>query len=286
MLADMRNIFIEWAWHRLGLRTSDTYLSGLYLFPLCAHVPDWGHHSANSIKTALATVSSWPPVLEQLRDLHNFLRVADYRTSWQAALHASGNGDLALHLKHFSASFVRWRYGNIHDVTMSLLKVRTICEQHCAKEVWGPVQDRKLLDRFVAVCKDKLLRIWIATFSHAFSALHFFQTWASDCLCHEELLLKGVREHCSRFCRWLAEAPARVDRLCTWLSDTACKLTCEACQGDARVCQQYRDILVTLSDDCSSRWVSEPPYLFEGCDDIDTAAMFLDKLNDTAAENK
>ena len=41
MLADMRNIFSEWAWHRLGLRTSDTYLSELYLFPLCVHVPDW-----------------------------------------------------------------------------------------------------------------------------------------------------------------------------------------------------------------------------------------------------
>ena len=80
MLADMRNIFSEWAWCRLELRTPDTYLSELYLFPLCVHVPDWGHLTANSLKTALATVSSWPPVLEHLRDLCNFLRVADYRT--------------------------------------------------------------------------------------------------------------------------------------------------------------------------------------------------------------
>ena len=125
------------------------------------------------------------PVLEQLQDLWNFLRVADYRTRWQAALHASRNGDLALHLNHFSASFVRWRYDTIPDVKMSLLKVRTICEQHCAKEVWVPLQDRKLLDRFVAACKDKSLWMCIATFSHAFSALHPFQTWARGCLCHE-----------------------------------------------------------------------------------------------------
>ena len=231
-------------------------------------------------------MSSWPPVLEQLRDLCNFLRVANYRTNWQGALHASGTGDPALHLNHFSASFVRWRYGTINDVTMSLPKVRNICEQHCAKEVWGPVQDRKLLDRFVAACKDKSLWTWIATFSHAFSALHSFQTWARGWPVPRGAAPEGRQSTLQQVGRRVAEAPARVDRLCTCLSDTASKLTCEACEGDARVCQQYRDFLVTLSDDCSSRWrwVSEPPYLFAGCDDIDTASMFMDKLNDTAAE--
>ncbi len=207
-----------------------------------------------------------------------FLRVTDYRDTWQAVLLETHDFELASSFVRFSASFARWRYETVHKVTAAVLALRPICEHHCRKAIWGKVQDNKLLDRFVTTCGDTKFWKWLQTFAPAFEVLEKFRTWARGCACHEDELRAGIKVKCPWMDRRLREAPDAVSRLLALLADTGTDLTLEKCEGDAAVYAEYGVFLRLVLDDVKHmwQWVFEPPYSFSMADDPDSAQMFLD----------
>ncbi len=65
LLADMKNIFADWAWKQHRLRIDHPFLCGNYIFPLCVHIPDWSRLVSNCLQRSLATLMLWVPYLEK-----------------------------------------------------------------------------------------------------------------------------------------------------------------------------------------------------------------------------
>ena len=148
----------------VGLKISASFRLHQWLFPFCVIIPDWNHIVANMLKFAFSQLERWPLLLDMIRSVCSFLKIAEYRDVIRQQLEESGRRDLADLLKHFSVSIATWRYQTMVVVFAKLLKIRELCEVYFDPAWMGNVKDQSLLAKFDKACKCEALWRFIVKF--------------------------------------------------------------------------------------------------------------------------
>ena len=221
----------------------------------------------------------WDFILKRLRALVEFFHVATWRTFIRKALALNPPPDFDRSvLMHFTATFAKWRYETLADVTEQLRPLRVLCERYMQEAWFANSQEKaKIRDAFDAFTDKRLWRLIEATGSKVFSQAEKDRRWGMVCVCHERERREGQHHiECFWNSRKLPWAADRVHERIDYYRTQSRSLTLADCEGDAEVWEYTKNMLLKMSTSIKQRlgYLGLPPWTAvrcrsqEGCDDF------------------
>ena len=147
----------------------------------------------NIMKDTAEKFPHWPSTLGKMRSMCKFYKNNSYR------MHIRRRLDLGLEdkatLKHFTASFAKWRYETVFEVLRQLLDYRQISAL-VPRELFARAQDQEEASAFFRACKDLPFWRWAsASFRKVFSSLEYLRRWGMVCECPEHREQRKTRKN-------------------------------------------------------------------------------------------
>ena len=215
------------------------------LYQNAIRIAGWSHTLGGVMKTICENYPNFPRLLSRMRSLCAFWRNVSYRRHVQKKLKLNGIEFNASLLDNFTASFAKWRFETLADVTWQLYKIFGVF-QHLRKEWFHAVQDRENFQAVLDACNDNELSGFIRHFGQeVLQPLELFRRWGMVCPCcrhlrhAEEARIKKTACPNGNKSRRLREAALFVQESTDKLLNDARTLT-EADVGDANFCNNIR----------------------------------------------
>ena len=249
------------------------------LMPRALRIGGWSHSLGNMMKDHCCHFPCYPQWLGHLRALCAFFRNETFRQHLMRIVRAPGL-NLKKALKTFTAGLAKWRYETLPDALWQLGKLRTLCEQHLRRELFGEVQDEGFLTSVLNACRDKAFWRWvIAANKFVFWPLEKVRRWGMVCACHEEERRDNPTKKfsCQFDSRRLAEAWQKIQDERVVFTGSANNLTEEDTEGDKQLWKCIVDCLRAIAVDFQVRfqYLSSLPWAFCRASDQAVAAQCI-----------
>ena len=139
------------------------------------------------MKTVANSSKHWPAMLGKARALCKFFRNRSYRQHIASKLNNRVLG-VKNPPRYFTATFAKWRYETLADVTRQLLRLRHLCEHELDPALFSAAQDPEFIREVFAACKDPFFWKWIkAAEKLLFRPIEELRRWGMVCDCPEHI---------------------------------------------------------------------------------------------------
>ena len=262
-LPHMQNILPRFA-AALGLSVSAQWESRASLFPWAVHIPDWDHLWSNTMKLSFEAIPGWLGHLSSLRELCTFLRNNDHREDALRYIFAQGDPRFTEgscgHMKHFTASFTRWRYNTLSDVYQQVGPWRTPIETWFVADMF---KQKEKPTTVLHIARDALLWKLVDPFTTITWVCEECRCWGGGCPCHEEERKRHRVVECDRTGLRLDEASDTLKEVLGDLQRNLDSQTLDQCEGSSDALLIITFLLRRLISEIRERfaWVDKLPYL-------------------------
>ena len=162
------------------------------LFRKALRIAGWSHTMGNIMKATAEQFPQWPSHLGKMRSMCKVLKNNSYREHIRRRL--DWTEEEGKTLKHFTATFAKWRYETVFEVLRQLLDYRQISAR-LPRELFARAQDQEEINTFFHACKDLPFWRWAsASFGKIFSALEYLRRWGMVCECPEHIEQRKTRK--------------------------------------------------------------------------------------------
>ena len=246
-------------------------------------ISGWSHGFGNIMKKTAESIPTWPAKLQAMQQLVTFWKNHTWRTLVRGASRQQ-NLEGTDALEHVSASFAKWRYETITQVTKELSRMRPFGERVVRHELFKDPQDKSLMDSVVFHYQDKPLQAFITvTNKFIWKTLEDARRWGMTCDCdlHIQLRRSGARHiSCPRNGRNIRHGWAFIQSLIADLRDKANALTLADCEGDLEVYRDTRDMLLKVMGSLRMRfkYLSVAPWSFANADIEEGSALCVEQV--------
>ena len=240
-----------------------------------------GHTMGSIMKEVCESYSGWQPVFDQIRALVSFFRNRTYRQHMSRLLKHRVN---VQPLKHFFASFIKWRYETLAQAISELNHLRQIAEGFLREELFNNVQDK---ESFKTVCRaavDKKLWRWMAVAGKkTVIRAEKVRRWSMVCNCPAHVLKRRAtkkRVVCNRNSRRLGEILDFTRREVLKAREDATKIAPSDCEDDQELCNEVRDMLNKYASllELRTKYFAVIPWRFATATEPEGAAACLQQL--------
>jgi len=252
------------------------------LFPRALRISGWSHARGNLMKQVAKSNPTWPTILEALRELCSFWRSKAWRTHVGKIVGNRFGYDMRLRLRHFRASFAKWRYETIVEVLRGLLPLRELHENALCLEMFGNPQDMTLLLKVLAHAHDGALWLWMEKAFPLFDELEHIRRWGMICGCADCNRIRKTehrRVACDRNGRRLKEMWDFIKNRIAFFTDMLTNLTEEGCGGPLMY-GLVRGMLTTIISllELRFKYLDTVPWLWAKADEPEAAQRIMDLM--------
>jgi len=252
------------------------------LFPNAVRISGWSHAFGNIMRSTAESCKTWPTILTGLREEVEFWRNQAWRAHVAKAGQSRGMDTRAL--RSFTASFAKWRYETIADVTESLSKVRIFAETVVVPEMFNHAQDREKVKSAIDRCRDAKLQKFISvSYRFLWKPLEHGRRWGMTCECaeHVQARIDGTKLiTCPRNGRKLRWAWDFISTMANDFEQGAFDLTEEMCEDDHDVWVFTHDMLLQAAASLRLRfkYLSTVPWKLASADEVEGAKDCVDQI--------
>jgi len=185
-LPDIKEAMIAWAAGCPLARVRMLVKPDRRLFIKALRIAGWSHTMGNIMKATAEQFPQWPSHLGKMRSMCKVLKNNSYREHIRRRL--VWTEEEGKTLKHFTATFAKWRYETVFEVLRQLLDYRQISAR-LPRELFARAQDQEEVSAFFRTCKDLPFWRWASvSFRKIFSSLEYLRRWGMVCECpaHKE----------------------------------------------------------------------------------------------------
>jgi len=253
--------------------------------PRALRISGWSHAWGNISKACAEKIVQWPSVLEKMRALIGFFRVATWRTHVAKCLRQAGAEPVHVKaVEEFACNIAKWRYETVEHSMAELLQVRTTCQRFIRAEWFSNPQDREQLKAVLDACGDEWLWRFIAvTHKQCFQPIELSRHWGMVCN-HPECKDKrdAGQKHvpCWGNSRRLAEAVDFVTgQAAAWKAE-AIGVSVDDCEGDVALRSQVQTTKRQMASSAKQRfaYLRDPPWSAVLCLSVEGAKNVVSQV--------